>query len=39
MEEKNPVQEPFFAQFLESQEAPVHPVGRTLKFPSDTDED
>lgn len=36
--DQNEVVQPFFAQFLEEQEAVIHAPGRTLKFPSDTDE-
>ena len=39
MEEKDVAQIPFFAQFLESQEKVLTPIGRSLKYPSDTDED
>ena len=39
MEEKDVAQVPFFAHFLESQEKVLSPIGRSLKFPSDTDED
>jgi hypothetical protein len=38
MEEKEIVQ-PFFALFLEMQEVVDAPPCRTLKYPSDTDED
>jgi len=37
MEEKE-VSQPFFARFLENQEAVVPGPNRTLKCPSDTDE-
>ena len=39
MAEKEVVQVPFFAQFLESQEKPTTTTRhKTLKFPSDIDE-
>jgi hypothetical protein len=38
MDQKNEIVQPFFAQFLESQEDPTEVLGRTLKFPSDKDE-
>jgi len=38
MDEKDVVQEPFFARFLQPQDH-ADPPGRSLKFPSDTDED
>jgi hypothetical protein len=37
-ERKKEIVQPFFAQFLESQEKPSDARGRTLKFPSDWDE-
>jgi len=38
MEEKKEIIEPFFANYLETQEKPSGSRGRTLKFPSDWDE-
>jgi len=38
MEEKE-IAKPFFALFLETQELVSTPLNRTLKYPSDNDED
>lgn len=39
MEKRKPSKKPFFARFLENQELSTVNGGRTLKYPSDTDED
>lgn len=37
--DKNPSRKPFFVRFLEKQELAQASAGRTLKYPSDSDEE